>query len=102
MRSPLFRAAAAALACCAIVTSANASCRHLAYIVNDYGKDGPTKVAKDLLDKYIASWAGENKIKGYSTGKKDVSCSLFLDFGVFDEYTCKATAQVCWGGPSPG
>ena len=102
MRSQLLRAAALALACTTLATAADANCRRLAFIVNDYGKDGPTKDAKDLLDKYIASWAGENKIKGYSTGKKDVTCELFLDFGVFDEYTCKATAQVCWGGASPG
>ena len=100
---PQFRRAACAIAACSVLaTSADASCRRLSFIVNDYGKDGPTRDAKALLDKYISSWAGENKIKGYSTGKKDVTCDLFLDFGVFDEYTCKATAQVCWGGPSTG
>ena len=30
-----------------------AACQRLAFSVNDYGKDGPTKDAKDLLDKYI-------------------------------------------------
>ncbi|NJO32425.1 MAG: hypothetical protein HC869_04145 [Rhodospirillales bacterium] len=34
-------------------------------------------------------------------GKKDVSCELFLDFIVFDEHTCKASALVCWPGPDP-
>ena len=34
-------------------TPAMAACQRLAFSVNDYGKDGPTKDAKDLLDKYI-------------------------------------------------
>jgi len=49
-----------------------------------------------LLDKYIEKWAQEKGIKKYKTGKKDVSCELFLDAIVFNEYTCKATANVCW------
>ena len=49
-----------------------------------------------MLDKYIATWTGERGIKNYTTGKKDVTCELFLDFGVFDEHTCKAAATVCW------
>lgn len=102
MRSPLFHAVATAFACCALATAADANCRRLAYIVNDYGKDGPTQDAKVLLDKYISSWAAQNKIKSYTAGKKDVTCELFLDFGVFDEYTCKATSQICWSGPSAG
>jgi hypothetical protein len=54
-----------------------------------------------LLDKHIADWTKANGIKGYTVGKKDVSCELFLDFIVFDEHTCKATALVCWPGPDP-
>ena len=77
---------------------ADAACKRLAFSVNDYGKDGPTKDAKNLLDKYIADWTKSKGIKSYTVGKKDVSCELFLDFGVFDEHTCKATAQVCWPG----
>ena len=69
--------------------------------MNDYGKDGPTKDAKSLLDKHIAEWTKANGIKGYTVGKKDVSCELFLDFIVFDEHTCKASALVCWPGPDP-
>ena len=44
---------------------------------------------------------GRNGVKKYTTGKKDVKCELFLDFGVFDEHTCRAEASVCWdtGGP---
>jgi hypothetical protein len=82
---------------------AEAKCTTLAFSVNDYGKDGPTKDAKDLLDKYIVKWAKENKITGYTVGKKDVSCELFLNFILFDEHTCKASALVCWpgnGGPA--
>jgi hypothetical protein len=77
--------------------TADARCTRLGFSVNDYGKDGPTKDAQDLLDKYIAKWAVENGVKKYSTGKKTVSCELFLDFILFDEHTCKAEATVCWG-----
>jgi hypothetical protein len=75
---------------------AEAKCTRLAFSVNDYGKVGPTKDAKDLLDKYISKWTAENGISNYRTGKKDVTCELFLDFIVFDEYTCRAEASVCW------
>jgi hypothetical protein len=79
-----------------------ARCTRLAFSVNDYGKDGPTKDAKDLLDKHIAKWAADNGIKKYTTGKKSVSCELYLDLLLFDEHTCKAEASVCWGdGAAP-
>lgn len=75
---------------------AQAKCTRLAFSVNDYGKEGPARDAKKLLDKYIAEWTAERGIKGYRTGKKKVTCELFLDLIVFDEYTCKAEASVCW------
>ena len=82
------------------VGAAEAKCVRLAFTVNDYGKEGPTKDAKTLLDKHIASWTAARGIKTYSAGKKDVTCELFLDFGVFDEHTCKAASTVCWAdGP---
>ena len=90
------RAPAAILALGFLASTAEAKCTRLAFSVNDYGKDGPTKDAKDLLDKYIADWAKQRNIGKYSVGKKDVSCELFLDFIVFDEHTCKAEATVCW------
>jgi len=77
-------------------TEAHARCTRLAFSVNDYGKDGPTKDALSLLDKYIADWTRSKGIKNYTVGKKDVNCELFLDFIVFDEHTCKASALVCW------
>ena len=80
----------------AVAAPADAKCTRLGFSVNDYGKDGPTKDAKDLLDKYVAKWAAENGIAKYTTGKKDVKCDLFLDFIVFDEHTCRAEATVCW------
>lgn len=80
------------------VSAAEAKCARLAFSVNDYGKDGPTKDAKNLLDKHIAQWTAARGISKYTTGKKDVTCELFLDFGVFDEHTCKASATVCWAG----
>ena len=81
-------------------TPAAAACKKFGFEVNDYGKDGPTKDAKDLLDKYIATWTKEKGIAKYTVGKKDVKCELFLNFIVFDEHTCEASALVCWGdGP---
>ena len=80
--------------------SASAECTKLGFSVNDYGKEGPTRDAKALLDKYIAKWTAEKGIKNYKVGQKEVTCELFLNFIVFDEHTCKAEANVCWsGGP---
>jgi hypothetical protein len=76
---------------------ADAACKKFAFLVNDYGKEGPSKDAQNLLDKNIAEWAAANGVKEYQTGKKTVSCELFLDFVVFDEHTCTAQANVCWG-----
>src|SRR5947207_15416060 len=88
---------AAAAAVCAAATPAAAKCQKFGFLVNDYGKDGPTKDAKDLLDKHIATWAKEKGVAKYTVGKKDVKCELFLNFIVFDEHTCQASALVCWG-----
>jgi hypothetical protein len=75
-----------------------AECKKFGFTVNDYGKDGPTKDAKSLLDKLIATKMTEKGVKDFHTGKKNVSCELFLNFIVFDEHTCTAEATVCWGG----
>jgi hypothetical protein len=80
-----------------VATPADAKCQRLAYSVNDYGKEGPTNDAKKLLDKYIADWTKGQGIAKYTVGKKDVKCDLFLNFIVFDEHTCQASALVCWG-----
>ena len=88
---------AAVSAVCSAVTPAAAACQRLAYSVNDYGKEGPTNDAKNLLDKYIATWTKEKGIAKYTVGKKDVKCELFLNLIVFDEHTCQASALVCWG-----
>lgn len=85
-----------------IAAPAHAKCTRLGFSVNDYGKDGPTKDAKDLLDKHVAKWAAENGIAKYTTGAKDVKCDLFLDFIVFDEHTCRAEANVCWNEKAQG
>ena len=89
-------AAFAIIATLAVTGTADARCARLAFSVNDYGKDGPTKDAKSLLDKHVQSWTAARGISKYTVGKKDVSCELFLDFGFFDEHTCKASATVCW------
>jgi hypothetical protein len=91
-----FCALLAALGVVLAAPSAEAKCTRLAFSVNDYGKDGPTKDAKELLDKYIATHMAERGISNYRTGKKDVTCELFLDLIIFDEYTCRAEANVCW------
>ena len=94
--------AAAALAITAVSTADASKCTRLAFSVNDYGKVGPTKDALQLLDKHIAQWAAGYGVKKYTVGKKDVSCELFIDLLLFDEYTCKASAPVCWtDGPAP-
>ncbi len=71
-------------------------CQRIGFSVNDYGKDGPTADAKKGLDAYAARFAADKKIKSYKLGKKSVSCKLFLDFGLFDEYTCLAEANFCY------
>ena len=91
-------AAALAVVATAAAPDARAACATLSFSVNDYGKEGPTRDALALLDKYIADWTREKGIKTYTVGKKDVSCELYLDMIVFDEHTCKAKARVCWGG----
>lgn len=95
------RLLAAALAMAVIADPASAACRKLAFEVNDYGKEGPTKDALSLLDKHIAATMAKEGIKKYKVGKKSVDCKLFLDFIVFDEHTCTASADVCWAGPEP-
>ena len=101
MRHALSIAATALIAAVA-ATPADAKCTRLAFSVNDYGKDGPIKDAKALLDTYIAKWTAERGIKTYRTGKKDVNCELFLDVVVFDEHTCRAEANVCWDEKNVG
>ncbi|NJM34008.1 MAG: hypothetical protein HC850_04060 [Rhodomicrobium sp.] len=89
-------AAVIALSALTATSAAHAECKTLYYSVNDYGKEGPTRDAQNLLDKYIVKWAAEKGIKKYKVRKKETECELFLDFGVFDEHTCKASADVCW------
>jgi hypothetical protein len=94
-RFALLAAGAVALAAVA-ATPADAACKRLGFTVNDFGKDGPTKDAKDLLDKYIAEWTKERGIAKYTVGAKDVKCELYLNLIVVDEHTCTAHASVCW------
>ena len=105
-RQILFAALAAAVLGALLIgaSPAQARCTTLAFSVNDYGKDGPTKDAKELLDKYIAKWTKDNNVTNYTVGKKDVSCELFLNFIVFDEHTCNpppSSAGPGEGGPAP-
>ena len=84
------------LAIFASSVSAHAQCRTLSFSVNDYGKEGPAKDAADLLEKYIVRWTEEKGIKKYRRVPKEITCELFLDVIVFDEYTCTASADICW------
>ena len=77
-----------------VTLDAQAKCQRMGFLVNDYGKEGPTKDAKDLLDKHVAKWATENKIAKFTMGKKEVSCELFLNFIVFDEHTQLTNDQI--------
>jgi hypothetical protein len=95
--SKLALAVTLAGAVAALAGPAVAGCKRMGFLVNDYGKDGPTNDAKSLLDKHIAQWAAEQGIEKYTVGKKDVKCDLFLNLIVVDEHTCTASATVCWG-----
>jgi hypothetical protein len=86
----------------AVSTVEARQCTRLAFSVNDYGKEGPARDAKALLDDYAKRWTAQQGIKSYTMGTKTVTCELFLDLIVFDEYTCKAEADVCWGGGVTG
>ena len=98
MRAKLSLAVASVLVSALAATApAEAACKRFGFTVNDYGKEGPTNDAKNLLDKHIAEWAAQNGVTAYQTGKKNVSCELFLDVILFDEHTCTASANVCWG-----
>ena len=102
MRRSATTLAVATVTMFAVALPAMAECAKFGFSVNDYGKEGPTRDAQDLLDKSIAKWAAENKIKKYQVGKKETTCELFLNFIVFDEHTCKAEALVCVDGKMPG
>ena len=98
MRAKLSLAIASVLvSAIAATTPADAACKKFGFTVNDYGKEGPTNDAKNLLDKHISEWAAKNGVTAYQTGKKSVNCELFLDVLLFDEHTCTASASVCWG-----
>jgi hypothetical protein len=83
----------------AAAAAAKPECQQLYFEVNDYGKEGPSRDAQAALDKLIVKWTQDKGIKTYKAKKQDVSCKLFLDAVVFDEYTCTATADICWTPP---
>lgn len=97
MRALSVFSAAAGLALVLAASPASAECDVLAFEVNDYGKEGPTRDALALLDKHIVATMERRNIKTYSVGEKTVNCELFLNLIVFDEHTCTAKANVCWG-----
>lgn len=101
MRALSLFSAAAGLALVLAASPASAECDVLAFEVNDYGKEGPTRDALALLDKHIVATMEKRGIKPYSVGEKTVKCELFLNFIVFDEHTCTAQANVCWGKDIP-
>ena len=75
---------------------ASNNCRVRRFLVNDYGKEGPTNDAKRLLAADIASWTKSNGYKNVTVGATSVSCEKYIDVGFFDEWTCTASARVCW------
>ncbi|MEL6287828.1 MAG: hypothetical protein AAFQ42_08825 [Pseudomonadota bacterium] len=79
--------------------AAHGTCSVLGFEVNDYGKEGPKADAKRLLDDHIVKWAKKHGITNYHrSGKKTVSCRLYIDVGFFDEWTCTARQKVCYFG----
>lgn len=101
MRTTIALSTAGIFALCAMglaVSPASAACKRMGFLVNDYGKEGPARDAKALLDKSIAKEMSAQGIKTYKIGEKSVKCELFLNFIVFDEHTCTASANVCWDG----
>lgn len=82
MRSHLTVALLAALMCFA-ATNSWAACQRLGFAVNDYGKKGPIRDAKKLLDGYIAKWTAERGIKRYRVGKKNGNLRVVLGFRIF-------------------
>jgi hypothetical protein len=90
-----------ALLAAGMATPATAACKRFSFLVNDYGKDGPSKDSIDLLDKYIGEWMKEKGISKFTIGNKDVKCELFLNLIVVDEHTCTATANACWDDKTP-
>lgn len=78
--------------------SAPKTCATLGFTVNDFGKDEPTRQAKVFLSRLIVSTMEHHYIKGYTAGPPTVTCTFFTKFMGFDEYTCKAEAEVCWPG----
>lgn len=97
MRAFSLFTATAGLSLLLAASPASAECDTLAFEVNDYGKEGPTRDALALLDKHIAGSMAKRGITKFRVGEKTVNCELFLDFIVFDEHTCIARAPVCWG-----
>ena len=88
-----------ALSLMGLASPAYAICKKLGFTVNHYGKEGPTRDAKRLLDGYLESWTAERGIKKYRRkGEKTVSCYKFLDCGFFDEWTCKSVQEICFRG----
>ena len=57
---------------------------------SDPGRQGAARQAHRRV-------GGQQGIKDYKVGKKDVSCELFLNFIVFDEHTCTAQRQRVLG-----
>jgi hypothetical protein len=76
--------------------SGPSGCRTRSFLVNDYGKDGPTADAKRLLAADISSWTKANNLSNVKVGATSVKCYQFLNFIAFDEWTCTASAKVCW------
>ncbi len=81
-----------------IVTTPAAArtCEWHAFEVNDYGKEGPIRMARENLYKWVDNLKKEKRIKNVSVSERKPKCRLFLDFGIFDEHTCRIEAKICW------
>ena len=75
---------------------ANAKCERHAFEVNDYGKEGPIRMARENLYKFVEKLKKEKGLKKVRVKESEPKCRLFLDFIVFDEHTCRIEANICY------
>lgn len=77
-------------------TPAEAVCQRHAFIVNDFGKEGPIRMARENLYKFVEKLKKEKNIKHIRVKESKPSCFVYLDVGLFNEHTCRIEASMCW------
>ena len=72
------------------------NCETHIFEVNDYGKVGPIKFARENLQKYVDQVKKQRNLRQVKVVEGEPKCWKFLDFGFFDEWTCSVKAAICW------